>query len=205
MALAVALQLGHAGFRAAVPARHGANPGLTVAGSRRPARRSRGRLPAGATVGARRRGGRRPRVSPRIPARLRAHPERLALLPDFTRTAAATGVRSELLEALAWQESGWQDNVVSRDGAVGVGQLLPVTVSFTNGLLKQSLDPAHPKENIRLAGRYLSYLLGRARGNEALAVAAYGQGLASVQRSGIHPGTRQYVADVLALRDRFAA
>src|SRR5438477_8978881 len=87
VALAVALQLGHAGFRAAVPARHGANPGLTVAGSRRPARRSRGRLPAGATVGARRRGGRRPRVSPRIPARLRAHPERLALLPDFTRTA----------------------------------------------------------------------------------------------------------------------
>jgi len=35
-------------------------------------------------------------------------------------------------------------------------------------------------------------------------VAAYAQGPASLQREGMHPGTRQYVADVLALRDRFA-
>jgi soluble lytic murein transglycosylase-like protein len=85
-----------------------------------------------------------------------------------------------------------------------VGQLRPDTVSFTNGLLQQSLNPVSPEDNVLLSARYLVYLLGRTGGDVARAVAAYAQGLASLQREGMHPGTRQYVADVLALRDLFA-
>ena len=37
----------------------------------------------------------------------------------------------------------------------------------------------------------------------AMAVAGYYQGLASVKAHGMYPDTRQYVADVLALQQRF--
>src|SRR3989454_1334613 len=180
-----------------------ASPRPPAAAKRRvTASRARSRTRAAPT--SRRRRKPAPRLSANAPAKLRAHPERVALLPAFVRASEATGVPAPLLEALAWQESGWQTQVVSRIGAVGIGQLLPVTVSFTNGLLKQSLDPARPEDNVLLSARYMAYLLGRTGGNEAVAIAAYAQGLASLQREGMHPGTRAYVADVLALRGRFA-
>ena len=181
-----------------------AKPRVTTAA---PARRRVAATPrtrARSALKSRRRRKAAPRLSANAPAKLRAHPERVALLPAFVRASEATGVPAPLLEALAWQESGWQTQVVSHIGAVGIGQLLPITVSFTNGLLNQSLDPARPEDNVLLSARYMAYLLGRTGGNEAGAIAAYAQGLASLQREGMHPGTRQYVVDVLALRDRFA-
>ena len=60
----------------------------------------------------------------RLPARLAASPERLALVPSFNRWARAYGIPPDLLKALAWMESGWQNQKVSSVGAVGIGQLL---------------------------------------------------------------------------------
>jgi len=232
--LAATLHLGQAAYPAAPAARGGARPGLAATVRPRPARPSRPGLVAGGAgarrraapaapsrrrpalvakarsrsrprlAAPRRRHATAPRLSAQAPARLRAHPERIALLPAFVRASASSGVPAALLEAVAWQESGWQVKVTSQIGAVGVGQLVPVTVAFTNGLLQRSLDPVRPEDNILLSAHYLAYLLRRTGGNEAVAVAAYAQGPASLQREGMHPGTRQYVADVLALRDRFA-
>jgi LysM repeat protein len=61
----------------------------------------------------------------RLPQGLHTYPERLALLPSFDRWAAEYGVAPDLLKALAWMESGWQQSVVSSSGAISVGGGLP--------------------------------------------------------------------------------
>jgi soluble lytic murein transglycosylase-like protein len=102
-----------------------------------------------------------------LPARLRASPDRLALRPTFERWAAAYGAPADLLEALCWMESGWQNGVVSSTGAVGIGQLMPDTIAFARASLGERLDPANPEHNIRMSAWFLSYLLQQTGGNAA--------------------------------------
>ena len=145
------------------------------------------------------------RVSAKLPAKLRAAPQRLALMGHFDEQAAAFGIPADLLKATAWQESGWQNDKVSSTNAVGVGQLMPDTIAFVNDiLLRARLDPGKPEDNIRMSARFLRYLLDQNTGDEARSLASYYQGLASVRREGPKPTTRAYVASVLALRPRFA-
>ncbi len=140
----------------------------------------------------------------RFPARLQASPERLALVPVFERWAATYGVPLDLLMAMTWLESGWQHDVVSSAGAIGIGQLMPDTVTWMEDvLIGEPLDPYDPDDNIRMSARYLRWLLDRTGGDAATALAGYYQGLGAVQTSGIFPSTRAYVADVLAFRDRY--
>lgn len=140
----------------------------------------------------------------RLPARLREQPHRLALLGRFDAAAREFGVPADLLKAITWQESGWQNDKVSVTNARGIGQLMPDTVSFINGsLLRARLDPGRPEHNIRMSARFLAYLLQRTKGDPRAAVAAYYQGLRSVERSGPYPSTRRYADDVLALRRKF--
>lgn len=124
----------------------------------------------------------------------------------IVRYAEADGLDPALAEGLAWQESGWQQKVVSATGAVGVMQLMPGTASFTAArLVGHTVDATNLQANIEAGVAFLAYLLKAAGGNPSLAVAGYYQGLASVLQRGMYRTTRQYVADVLALRDRFAA
>ena len=139
-----------------------------------------------------------------LPERLRAAPERLVLLPLFDAAAGEFGVPADLFKAMTWLESGWQNDKVSSTQAVGIGQLMPDTVAFVNGvLLKTKLDPRRPEHNIRMSARFLAYLLRQAKGDVSVALSAYYQGLASVRRDGPLPETRRYVANVLALRKNF--
>ena len=141
----------------------------------------------------------------KLPATLMASPARLALRPAFARWASAYGVPRDLLEAMCWQESGWQPRKVSRADAIGIGQLTPDTVEFVNGVLLRGtrLDPNVAEQNIRMSARFLRYLLDNTK-DEPTALAAYFQGLASVRRTGPSAASRAYVANVLALRPRFA-
>jgi N-acetylmuramoyl-L-alanine amidase len=139
-----------------------------------------------------------------LPPVLLAHPDRMQLAPQFDAAAKAYGVPADLLKALTWFESGWQNNVVSAAQASGIGQLTPNTVTFTNGLLKANLDPKKPEDNIRLASRYLAWLLAQTGGDVKMAVASYYQGINSIRRIGSLPDTVFYVTGVLALRPRFA-
>ena len=139
-----------------------------------------------------------------LPERLRAQPARLALLPVFDAAAREFRVPADLLKAMTWQESGWQNTKVSSTRAVGIGQLMPATVAFVNDvLLRAKLDPGRPDHNIRMSARFLAYLLRQNDGDVERALASYYQGLASVRRQGALPETRRYVANVLALRRRF--
>lgn len=140
-----------------------------------------------------------------FPSRLLTRPERLALVPVFDRWAAEYGVPHDLLKAMTWLESGWQDHVVSSSGAIGIGQLMPDTVRFVSGhLLGTPLDPAVAEHNIRMSARFLRYLLDQTGGDHSLALAAYYQGLRAVRERGVYPSTHTYVAGVLAFRDEFS-
>ena len=140
-----------------------------------------------------------------LPARLVASPARLALIPHFQRWAVANGLDPALVMAVAWQESGWQNHVVSHAGAIGIGQLLPSTARFiSRDLIGVPLDPTVPADNIRMTARYLRYLLTRTGGDLDQALAGYFQGLASVASIGRLPATVDYIAIVRVLRPRFA-
>ena len=130
---------------------------------------------------------------------------RRALVPHFQRWARANGIPADLLMATCWLESGWQSNVTSSVGAVGIGQLMPGTTEFVRRQLigVPSLDPRVPEHNIRMSARYLRFLLQRRGGDVRTALADYYQGPGSVDRNGVYPGTVRYVDDVLALRQRF--
>ncbi len=144
------------------------------------------------------------KVNRRLPLRLRQQPERLALLPRFDAEARRYGVPADLLKAVTWHESGWQNDKVSSTQALGIGQLMPDTVTFVNQrLLRARLDPRKPEHNIRMSARFLAYLLDRTDGDVPTAVASYYQGLASVSRRGPLPETERYVANVLVLRKNF--
>jgi soluble lytic murein transglycosylase-like protein len=140
-----------------------------------------------------------------LPARLKAHPERLALTPRFDYWARTYGVPSDLLKGLAWYESGWQNNVVSSTGAVGVGQLEPFTSDFVAQQLLRNpaLNPKKVDDNIRMSARFLRFLLDRVGGAPSLALAAYYQGLARTQQGKFFDDTKTYVVGVNAARAQF--
>ena len=66
-----------------------------------------------------------------------------------------------------------------------------------DGQIERTMDG-----NVRVGIAYLHHLLHRFGGSERLALAAYYQGERSVRRRGVLRETRDYVADVLALKSR---
>ena len=119
--------------------------------------------------------------------------------------AASEGVPSSLAEAVGYQESGFNNAMVSSTGATGVMQIMPGTWNFIGQNLAgpPPLSPTSAADNIRAGSLLLHSLLNQTGGDTAMAVAGYYQGLQSVQRSGLYPDTQAYVNNVLALRGRF--
>lgn len=123
---------------------------------------------------------------------------------DVHAVAAEHGVPGSLAAAIAWQESGFNNAMVSSANARGVMQVMPGTWDWVQrNLADRPLDPASPVDNVRAGTLYLGQLLRATGGDPALAAAGYYQGLASVRRIGMLPETRRYVANVMALRSRF--
>lgn len=116
--------------------------------------------------------------------------------------AQRAGIDPALVKAIAWQESGWQ-MVTAADGGMGIMQLMPDSVTWvTTSLLGYSVDPYNPVDNVRAGVAMLHYYLG-VYADAAHAIAAYHQGMASVDNVGILPETQSYVANVLALQQQF--
>jgi LysM repeat protein len=118
--------------------------------------------------------------------------------------AAANGVPSSLAAAIAWQESGFNNGMVSKANARGVMQIMPGTWQWVQqNLTTVRLDPNSAADNVRAGSLYLRRLLSATGGNVAQAIAGYYQGLDSVRSIGMFKDTQQYVANVLALQHRF--
>ncbi len=123
---------------------------------------------------------------------------------DIAMVAQRNGVPASLASAIAWQESGFNNAMVSAANARGVMQVMPGTWAWVQAnLARRQLDPSSAIDNVGAGVLYLGQLLRESGGDPAFAAAAYYQGAASVRRIGMLPETRRYVADVLALRSRF--
>ncbi len=138
-----------------------------------------------------------------LPSRLVANPSRLELIPSFERWSAHYGIPTDLLMAVAYRESGWQNSVVSPKGAVGVGQLMPTTSAWiADHLIGADLDPQVPDDNIRMSARFLHWLVGY-MGSEEAAIAGYYQGPNSVRAIGYYDDTEEYLTNIGQIRRLF--
>ena len=121
------------------------------------------------------------------------------------QTAQRYGFKPAFIKAIAYQESGWQQHVRSSAGAVGVMQVLPSTGDFVGRyVVGRSLDLRRAQDNITAGVAFVDYLWQLTGGDVRKTLAGYYQGLASVRQNGMYPSTKQYIANVLALRDRFS-
>jgi LysM repeat protein len=125
--------------------------------------------------------------------------------PEVGSIAAADGVPSSLADAIAWQESGFNNDLVSSADARGVMQILPGTWQWIQDDLNQGppLAPASATDNVRGGVLMLRSLLDATGGDSAMAAAGYYQGLSSVQEHGMYSDTQQYVQDVMSLENQF--
>lgn len=129
-------------------------------------------------------------------------PSRDAMAQIIASTARRLGVDPALAQAISWQEAGFNQHELSGAGAIGAMQVTPATGAFVSRyVLGRPLDLANGYDNALAGVAYLKTLLDVASLPQA--IAGYYQGLASVRRHGEFADTRQYVADVLALRIRF--
>jgi len=112
------------------------------------------------------------------------------------RAAAKVGLDPRLLYALAWAESGFCPRAVSKDGAIGLLQVMPKTARELGFNPKDLWDPY---VNALAGGRYLKKQYLR-WGNLRLALAAYNAGPGAVEAHGgvpPYPETAGHIRKVL--------
>jgi LysM repeat protein len=129
-------------------------------------------------------------------------PSQAGMRDIIVAKARANGVDPALALAVSYQESGWNMHAVSVANAVGAMQVIPATSAWISGVVGRRLDPTSPSDNAT-TGVVLLKILTRTASSERQAVAAYYQGLRSVRANGMFADTRQYVANVMALKARF--
>ena len=114
--------------------------------------------------------------------------------PIILQVANRHEVDPALIKAIIMCESGYNPNAISKKGAKGLMQLMPLTA--------QALgveDAFNPKQNISGGVRYFKQLVNRFDGDVKLALAAYNAGSKKVRRyQGIPPykATHYYIEKV---------
>lgn len=114
-----------------------------------------------------------------------------------TRFASAYGVDAALVRAVITCESGWNQDAVSRVGAIGLMQMMPGTAR------ELRVDPRDLQQNIEGGVRYLASLL-RAFKTVERALIAYNAGPGFAERyargqAALYGETREFVKNVLGL------
>jgi hypothetical protein len=139
---------------------------------------------------------------PHPPARHYAHGEArpTPAPPQATAEAIHTAaqrhqVDERLVTAVAWRESHFNQDAVSRKGAQGTMQLMPETAR------RLGVDASDFNGNIDGGAQYLSSMMHRFGGDQAKALAAYNAGPGAVERYGGVPPyaeTKAYVDSILS-------
>lgn len=136
---------------------------------------------------------------------------------EIARAAEANRLDPYLVAAVINAESGFDPDLVSRAGAVGLMQVMPATakeVAASLGIPADRLDLKDPAVNVAIGTRHLADLLARYE-DTATALAAYNAGAGTVGRwmaeegtetltKARYPETAAYVERVLDERDRYA-
>jgi soluble lytic murein transglycosylase-like protein len=126
----------------------------------------------------------------------RAAPEEVARA--IQDASARHAVATPLVEAVAWQESRYNQAALSPKGAMGVMQLMPGTARTLG------VDASDLKGNVEGGVTYLSQMLQRFEGDLPKALAAYNAGPDAVQRYGGVPPYAETQAYVRAILGRLA-
>ena len=131
--------------------------------------------------------------------------ERAASRALLLAAAAEFGVSGPFVLAVSWHESGWQAGAVSGAGAIGLMQLMPSTADWVaDSMLGETNAINDPAWNARAGTRLLAFYLARYQGNEAKTLAAYFQGMTSVETIGILVSTQPYIDSILGLEQIFS-
>jgi soluble lytic murein transglycosylase-like protein len=113
------------------------------------------------------------------------------------------GLRPGFVLAVAYWESGWNQQAVSATGAIGLMQVEPSTGAWAGRtLLHRRVNLYNPRDNAEVGAAILRYYLDRLH-DPALALAAYYQGLRATLRHGIYRSSRAYVQGILHLAKQF--
>jgi soluble lytic murein transglycosylase-like protein len=122
-------------------------------------------------------------------------PSQNGVRQHIQHAAARYGINSELVDAVAWQESRYNPRARSSAGAIGVMQLMPGTarqLGVTN--------PHDVRQNVAGGAAYLREQLERFGNNVPLALAAYNAGPGAVMKYGGIPPyreTQDYVRKIM--------
>ena len=125
----------------------------------------------------------------------KGEPEVLPFDLVIHEAAGRYDVDADLIQAIIMAESQFNPGAISKKGAKGLMQLMPVTAD--------ALDVANiysPEENIKAGVRHFRWLLDRFDGDLKRALAAYNAGVQNVLRyDGVppYPETRAYVIRVM--------
>lgn len=131
--------------------------------------------------------------------------------PDLGPRAVIT-VPTAMMEAIAWQESGWDSDIKSCDGGNGTMQLQSATATWMNQRYGTSYDYTTLSGNAAIGGEYIEWLIGYFGENSfdhhydvtdpdmiAAVIDAYNAGPGNVQFANGHTVVSHYTATVEAL------
>jgi LysM repeat protein len=129
-------------------------------------------------------------------------PSRTQMQQLVIDTARAMGVDPALAQAIAYQESGFNQRAVSPANAVGCMQVIPSSGEWASGLVGRNLNLLVAQDNVT-AGVAILRQLQRNGTSLDIAIAGYYQGERSVRERGMNSDTVRYVASVKSLMARF--
>jgi len=130
-----------------------------------------------------------------------AVPSRDAMQQLVIDTAIRMDVDPVLAQAVAYQESGFNQRAVSPANAIGCMQVIPTSGEWASGMVGRDLNLLDPYDNVEAGVAILRHLLER--NDVETAIASYYQGERSVRNRGMNADTVQYVDSVLTLMSRF--
>jgi soluble lytic murein transglycosylase-like protein len=126
-------------------------------------------------------------------------PSRAKIRRLIIDTARRHDVDPCLALAISWQEAGWQMHHTSHAGAIGAMQVMPDTGVWMSLYAGRRLDLRSTRDNVT-AGVLLIRVLRDMTHSQKTQIAAYYQGIGSVQRGVLLAETRHYVANVKAIK-----
>jgi LysM repeat protein len=113
-----------------------------------------------------------------------------------------TGMSRSLVQAVGWQESGFNNAAYSSADARGIMQIIPSTWEFINNeLAGGTLSTTSAADNVRAGSLYLRYLYRLKGGDRDATIGSYYQGPG---RTTVLPETQRYVSNVLYYKNWFA-
>jgi len=115
--------------------------------------------------------------------------------PMIAKAALRHGLDPMLFTAQIRQESAFNPIAISSSGAVGLGQLMPIIISWCG-----IADARDPEQNLDCSAQFLSFLMGKYDGSTMLSLAAYNAGEPAVNRCNCVPQNGETPNYIRAIR-----